>query len=104
MDEIGIAPGGGCIPIFFKTFFFAEGEFFFAFLEGNGLFWEVVVGKIDFLNIFGRFVPIFRHFYFFGAFSFCTMGAFLAIFPIFLGFVGIFWGTPRIISPIFGQF
>ena len=72
--------------IFFDFFF----QFFFgAFLEGNGLFWEVVVGKIDFLNNFCRFLPIFRHFYCFGAFSFCTAGAFLAIGPIFLGFVGI---------------
>ena len=30
----------------------------------------------------------------FGAFSLCTVGAFLPIFLIFLGFVGIFWGTP----------
>ena len=41
-------------------------------------------------------MPIFGHFYVFGAFSYCTVGAFWAIFPIFLGFVGIFWGTPAI--------
>ena len=30
------------------------------------------------------------------------VGAFLAIFPIFLGFVGIFWGTPAIYFADFG--
>ena len=30
------------------------------------------------------------------------MGAFLAIFPIFLGFFGIFWGTPAIYFANFG--
>ena len=30
------------------------------------------------------------------------MGAFLAIFPIFWGFVGIFWGTPAIYFADFG--
>ena len=41
-------------------------------------------------------MPIFIHFYYFDAFSYFTVGVFLAIFPIFLGFVGIFWGTPAI--------
>jgi len=36
------------------------------------------------------------------AFSICTVGAFLAIFPIFLGPVGIFWGTPVIYLADFG--
>ena len=47
-------------------------------------------------------MQIFGHFYVFGAFSYCTEGAFLAIFPIFLGFVGIFWGTPAIYFADFG--
>ena len=57
------------------------------------LFWEVV-GKINFSYNFCQFLPIFGHFYVFGAFLNCTVGAFWAIFPIFLRFVGIFWGTP----------
>ena len=72
------------------------------FLDGNGLLWEVVVGKIDFFIIFADFLPIFSHFYFFGAFSYCAVGAFLAIFPIFLGLVGIFWGSPAIYFADFG--
>ena len=47
-------------------------------------------------------MPIVGHFYVFGAFSYCTVGAFWAIFPIFLGFVGIFWGTPAIYFADFG--
>ena len=64
------------------------------FLEGNCLLGEVVAGKIDyyFFN-FCRFLAIFSHFYSFWC-IFIAVGAFLAIFPIFLGFVGIFWGTP----------
>ena len=40
--------------------------------------------------------------YCFGAFSYCTVGAFWAIFPIFWGFVGIFWGTPATYFADFG--
>ena len=40
------------------------------------------------------FWSFFAIFTLFGAFSLCTVRAFLGIFPIFLGFVGIFWGTP----------
>ena len=62
---------------------------------------EVVVEKIDFLYNFCHFLAIFANFrsFFaiftlFGAFSLCTVGAFLVVFPIFVGFVGIFSGTP----------
>ena len=47
---------------------------------------------------FCRFLAIFT----FGAFSYCTVGAFLAIFPTFWGFAGIFWGTPAIYFAGFG--
>ena len=47
-------------------------------------------------------MPIFGHFYCFGAFSYCAVGAFLAIFEIFLGFVGICWVTPAIYCADFG--
>ena len=40
-----------------------------------------------------NFWPFLAIFTLFGVFSFCTVGAFLAIFPIFFGFVGIFWGN-----------
>ena len=64
---------------------------------------EVVVGKIDFFFIiFADFCRFLAIFIFFGAFSYCTVGAFLAIFPIFLGFVGIFWGIPAIYFADFG--
>ena len=85
---------------------FSQKAIFFCvhFLEGNGLFGEVVAGKIDFSYNFCRFLPILSHFYFFGAFSFCIVGAFLAIFPIFLGFVWDFLGDPRDLFRRFWQF
>ena len=46
------------------------------------------------MAIFANFWSFFAIFTLFGAFSLCTVGAFLAIFPIFLELVGIFWGTP----------
>ena len=67
LEEIRIAPGGEPKSVAPKAkkkfnFFSAEGVFFFgAFLEGNGLFWEVV-GKIDFCYKFYRFLPILSHF------------------------------------------
>ena len=39
-------------------------------LDGNGLFWDVVVGKIDSFSCFGRFLPIFSHFAFLVHFDF----------------------------------
>ena len=48
---------------------------------------------------FCRFLTIL---YFFGAFSYCTVGTFLAILPTFLGFVGIFWGALAIYFADFG--
>ena len=36
----------------------------------------------------------------FGAFSLCTEGAFLAIFPILLGFIGISGGTPIFLADL----
>ena len=66
---------------YFVLLCFTEGVFCFsAFCVGNGLFREVVVEKIDFLNIFCRFLAIFADFWpfltiftFFGAFSLDTV-------------------------------
>ena len=59
----------------------------------NTIFWPLVPTFEDFLAIFTLF----------GAFCLCNVGAFLAIFPILLGFVGIFWGTPANYFADFGQ-
>ena len=61
-----------------------------AFLEGNGLFWEVVVGKIDyyFFDNFADFCQFLAIFTFLVHFH-LALWAFLAIFPIFLGFARI---------------
>ena len=86
---------------FFFDFFSPIAILFWCISFGNDLFREVVVEKIDFLYNFFHFLAIFANFWsffaiftLFGAFSLCTVGAFFVIFPIFLGFVGIFWGTP----------
>ena len=48
--------------IFFFLLFSPKAEkvFLVHFLEGNGLFWEIVVGKIDFSYNFCRFLAIFH--------------------------------------------
>ena len=63
---------------------------------------SLAFGKSSSLAIFANFWSFFAIFTLFGAFSLCTVGAFLTIFPIFLGFVGILWGTPAIYFADFG--
>jgi len=85
--------GGGVVPHIAKSRrrrkknifrFFAEGDFFVWCISlRKWTFREVVVEKTDFLYNFGHFCQFLVIFTLFGAFSFCTVAAFLAIFPIF---------------------
>ena len=73
----------------------------------KGAQWLVTLARLGCTS--ATSVPLFSHperylVTLFGAFSLCTVGAFLAIFPLFLGFVEIYGGTPRFISPILGLF
>ena len=89
-------------------FFFRRRQFFFLvhFLKEMAFFGKLLSRKSIFLIIFAIFCRFLAIFTFFLVHFHISVGAsFLAVFPIFLGFVGIFWGTPPpIISPILGQF
>ena len=82
------------------------------FLPKAFFFWCISLRKCTFQRsccrenrFFTQILPIFIHFYpflLFLVFSLCTGRAFFGHFPIFLGFVGISWGTPTIFLADFG--
>ena len=84
-----------CLPFFppkVKIYIFG------AFCEGNGLFKEVVEGKLDFLYNFCRFLAIFSHFYSFWCIFIVHCGG---VFGHFSDILRICWGHPR---NFFGRF